>query len=219
MDMRHPEVTAFLDRAPQWSEEMRRLRAIALEMGLLETYKWRAPCYTHRDKNVAIIGAFNDCCTLSFFKGAALNDPDGLLQRPGPNVQAARLLRFRSITEIEAIAPQIRRLIGEAMEKYNLSLAPQPEKQVLNWPDEWTTICTARPEVKAAFEALTPGRQRGYLIHFHGAKKSATRTARIEKCLPRILKGIGMHDCICGLSKRLPHCDGSHKQLDAMPTL
>lgn len=215
--MTHPEVTAYLDRAPRWSEEMKALRAILLELGLVETYKWRTPCYTHHGKNVAIIGAFKSHCNLSFLKGAILSDPDGLLQLPGPNSQAARVLSFTALAEIKAITPAIYALVQEAIDKYDHVVAPQTDKQQLTWPTELVELLAARPECKVAFEALTPGRQRAYLMHFAGAKQSKTRLNRIEKYLPRILKGKGINDCVCGLSQRMPNCDGSHKQLGGLP--
>jgi uncharacterized protein YdeI (YjbR/CyaY-like superfamily) len=203
----NPQVDDFIAKAKKRQEEMSQLRMILIHCGLTEEYKWKQPCYTFQKKNVAIIAAFKGYFALSFFQGALLKDHTGVLIQPGDNSQAARQIRFENVREIIKLEPLVRKYVQEA--KALVEEGAQidfKEKTELVFPDD-------NPEIKAAFYALTPGRQRGYNLHFSAPKQSATKISRIESSIPRILKGKGFHDCICGKSKRMPTCDGSHKYL------
>ncbi len=178
-----------------WQKELKKLRAIALDCGLTEEVKWGFPCYTFQNSNVIMIGAFKDCCTLSFFKGALLKDPAGILEMPGENSQAGRVIRFRTVREMVKLESAVKACIREAIavEKAGLKvkLKDISEREV---PEELQNKMKEHPVFEQAFNALTPGRQRGYLIYFAAPKQSQTRTTRIEKCMPQILAGKGMHD-------------------------
>lgn len=178
-----------------WRHELKRLREIALESGLIEECKWGAPCYTHQSKNVAMVGALKENCTLSFFKGALLKDEHGILEKPGENSQAARVVRFQSVDEIEPIAAILVEYLREAMElEVQGATVDFKAKDELEFPTELQEKLDASPKLHRAFHALTPGRQRGYVLFISGAKQSKTRTARVEKCIPSILEGKGLHD-------------------------
>ncbi len=205
---------AYFRDAKKWSEELAALREIALDGGLKEELKWGSPCYTTRTKNIALIGALKDCCTISFLKGALLTDPNGILAKPGENTRAVRVIRFTGVAEIAKLKPAMKAFIVEAIAAEEAGLKAIPdEAPELVFPDELNEKLDASAALKTAFHALTPGRQRAYVLHFSAAKQSATRTTRIEKCSPLILCGKGLNDCTCGLSKRMPQCDGTHKQL------
>ncbi len=189
-----------LFRTPQckvhrWTEELAMLRRILLDGPLAEDLKWSHPVYTLGGKNVAMLGAFNDHCTLSFFKGALMRDPHGILELPGENTQAARIVKITSIEQIGRLEPALREYIEEAagIERSGakVKLKTIDEHPV---PEELLAKFEESPEFRAAFESLTPGRRRGYLIHFSGAKQSKTRLERIEKCTPLIMIGKGLHD-------------------------
>ncbi len=203
----------FFDDLKQWQSEMRQFRQIALSCGLVETYKWRSPCYTHRGGNIIVLGAFKSYCTMSFFKGALIQDADGILSKPGENTQSARMAKVTQPGDIQHLAPILRAYLFEAMaleeagEKYEFK-----SNSDIEWIAELQEKLDRSPVFKEAFASLTPGRQRAYNMFFGAAKQSKTRVDRIEKFEPRILKGFGMNDCVCGLSKRMPNCDGSHKQ-------
>ncbi|WP_305982417.1 YdeI/OmpD-associated family protein [Roseivirga thermotolerans] len=179
----------------QWSQELQKLRSIALECGLTEESKWGVPCYTYHGANVAMISAFKDYCSLSFFKGALLKDKYQMLVKPGPNSQAARLFKFTNLEQILQAEDSIRLYLFEAIEveKKGLKVDMQAKDQ-LDYPDELQAKFKDMPELKTAFEALTPGRQRGYIIHFSQPKQSKTRLARIEKLIPKIMDGKGFFD-------------------------
>ena len=192
-------MTARLDRYFQhtrtWRAEKQRLRAILLDFPLSEELKWRQPCYVFEGANVVILGGFKHTCDLGFFKGALLDNPHGLLVPPGPHTQASRQLRFTSVREIAEKEPIIRATIENAIEVERAGLKVDFWEQTeLVLADELLAKMEADPEFKAAFEALTPGRQRGYNLFFGAAKQSKTRAARIEKHAARILGGKGMHD-------------------------
>lgn len=178
-----------------WSKELKALRSIVLDCGLTETVKWGVPCYTHGKANVAIVAAFKNYASISFFKGALLSDADKLLTAPGDNSQATRQIRFTSVKDIVKHEQEIRNYIFEAIEiekaglKVDFKAKPAPE-----YPEELTAIFKKKPTFKKAFESLTPGRQRGYLLFFSQAKQSATKISRIEKYLPKIMDGKGMMD-------------------------
>ncbi len=177
-----------------WQEELKLLRSIVLDCGLTEERKWGVPCYTYDNKNVSIVSALKDYATLSFFKGVLLKDPDGVLEKPGPNSQSDRIIRFRSVDEITQLEVSLKSYIHEAIEVEKKGLKVEFKKNPEPIPEELETIFNEDPGLKAAFEALTPGRQRGYIIHFSQPKQSATRTSRIEKCIPKIMEGKGFFD-------------------------
>lgn len=195
MSKKNPSVDGYLRKNKKWQKELEALRAIALDTPLTEEVKWRVPCYTFDGKNVAFLGAFNESCAFSFVKGALLKDPKGILQKPGENTQSARVIRFTDVEQIAKVAPVLRAYVDEAIqvEKAGLKVkfAKPPEFKL---PEELQAKFKQRPEFKAAFSALTPGRQRAYVLHFSGAKQSKTREARIEKHTARILAGKGLDD-------------------------
>lgn len=190
----NPKVDAFLNKAKSWREEMEALRSIALDCGLSEELKWGKPCYTFGKGNVAIIQPFKNQCAFMFFKGALLNDPKGLLEAPGPNSQAARRMMFSSVGEIVGMKARLRAFIAEAIRMEKAGKKVQGKKDPEPVPEELVQMFERVSGLKEVFEALTPGRQRGYILHFASARQSKTRTSRIEKCVPRILEGKGLHD-------------------------
>ena len=191
----NPKVDLFLDKAQKWSSEMSLLRNIVLDCNLVEGFKWMHPCYTLNNSNVVLIHNFKDYCALLFHKGALLKDPDNILIQQTENVQAARQLRFTDSQQIIDLEPTIKAYIYEAIkvEKAGLKIEYKPTKEY-EVPEELQSILDESSELKEAFEALTPGRQRGYLLHFSQPKQSKTRTARIEKCIPKIFAGKGFND-------------------------
>ncbi|MCB9525696.1 MAG: YdeI/OmpD-associated family protein [Myxococcales bacterium] len=197
----------------RWAAPLAALRRLALDCGLSETVKWRQPCYTADGKNVVILGRMKGHCVISFFKGALLPDPQGLLATNGPNSRSAKVVRFTDAAEVQAAEPALRALIAEAITAAAEGKRVEPLTGTPEYIDELKAHMAAHPDFKAAFEALTPGRQRAYNMHFGQAKQAATRVARIEKFTARIMDGKGMNDCVCGLSKRMPGCDGSHRAL------
>src|SRR5580698_10077174 len=174
---------------------MRRLREIALEIGLREEFKWGWPCYTSEGKNVVLIHAFKEYCALLFMKGALLKDTDGLLIRQTENVNSSRQIRFTGVNDIVPRGARLKAYVLEAVqvEKAGLKVAKKTDADYPR-PKEFEQKLAEAPALKTAFEALTPGRQRGYLLHFAAAKQSKTRAARIEKCAPLILAGKGLDD-------------------------
>jgi uncharacterized protein YdeI (YjbR/CyaY-like superfamily) len=212
MKNKHPQVDEYLRKATRWQKEMKTLRRIVLGCRLTEDWKWRAPCYTLENGNVAMIGGFKEYCALSFFKGALLKDPQGLLVTPGENTQAARLIRFTSVPEIEAIEPSLEAYLHEAMEVERAGLKVDFKKNdELVLPEELLSKFAELPALETAFDALTPGRQRAYAMYFSAPKQSKTRTSRIENYQQRILARKGFNDCVCGHTQKPPACDGSHK--------
>ncbi len=177
-----------------WGDALRELRRIVLDSGLQEDYKWSQPCYTLRGKNVLIVTAFRDYAALAFFKGSLLKDTHHLLVTPGARSQAARQLRFTDVQTIRDQEPVIKTYIHQAIAVEQAGLQVQFKKSQEPIPEELIHQFEKDPELKAAFNTLTPGKQRGYLIHFSQPKQSATRTSRIQKCIPKILNGEGMHD-------------------------
>lgn len=190
----NPKVDAYLRKAKKWQAESEKLRAILLEFPLTEELKWGEPCYTVQGKNVVLIGGFKDYCTLLFFKGALLNDPKGVLIAPG-KMQAGRQIRFTSLREIVAMEKALKIYIHEAIEAEKAGLKVRLKKHSeYEIPQELKNKLDKMPALKAAFEGLTPGRQRGYMFHISGAKQAQTREARVEKCVPLILAGKGLND-------------------------
>ncbi len=210
--MMNQKVDTYISNAAKWQNELETLRSIILDCQLTEEFKWRNPCYTYRNSNVLIIGAFKEYCALSFFKGVLLNNSDNILVAPGENSQSVRLLKFTNVNEIVEQKATLKAYIFEAIEIERAGLKVQFNKNiVLKYPEELQNKLNEMPDLKTAFEGLTPGRQKAYVLFFTAAKQSKTRVTRIEKYIPRILMGKGINDCVCGLSKRLPSCDGSHK--------
>ncbi|HET7214887.1 MAG TPA: YdeI family protein [Terriglobia bacterium] len=191
----NPKVDAFLSRARKWREEFEKLRTIVLGCGLSEELKWGQPCYRFEEKNIVLIHGFKEYCALLFFKGALLNDAKGILIRQTENVQSARQIRFTSVREISRLEPTLREYIFEAVEVeragWKVKLKKTSDYKI---PEEFQAKLNAKPDLKAAFYRLTPGRQRGYLFYFSQAKQSKTRTARVEKYAPQILDGKGLDD-------------------------
>ena len=179
----------------QWPEELKQLRRIVLECGLNEESKWGVPCYTWQKKNVLIVSAFREYCALSFFKGALLNDSDNLLQKPGEHTQSARLIKFTNVDDIVRLKTVLKAYIFEAIEVEKADLKVETKKNTnLQIPEELQRKLDELPIFKTAFEALTPGRQKGYIYYFSQPKQTSTRASRIEKCIPRILEGKGFND-------------------------
>jgi uncharacterized protein YdeI (YjbR/CyaY-like superfamily) len=207
-------VEVYFANLRQWKPELEMLRNIVLECGMVEEFKWRGPCYTYNNSNIIIIGGFKDNFVISFLKGVFLRDDHKLLQKPGDNSQTARIIRFTEASQVLELEPIIKTYIYEAIEveKAGMKLDPTT-KPALEQIPEFDKFMAENAEFKAAFEGLTPGRQRAYNMHFASAKQSETRTSRISAVVPRVMKGKGPNDCICGLSKRMPNCDGSHKML------
>ncbi|WP_116107357.1 DUF1801 domain-containing protein [Lewinella sp. IMCC34191] len=207
------EVDAYISRQP-WAATLQALRAIVTDSDLTEAFKWRAPCYTYGGKNVAMLGSFKDNCVLSFFKGELLADPENVLEKPGRNSRFVRLLRFTDPRQVKERERVVRAFVQQAIDIERAGKQVKPKKAPGEaWPEELQRKFAEVPGLEVAFAELTPGRQRGYLLYFNGAKQSATRTSRIQSHQQRILDGKGFHDCVCGLSQRMPRCDGSHKAL------
>lgn len=208
------KVDEFLANAKNWQEELGLLRSIILDCGLVEDFKWKHPCYTIGNNNIALIHGFKAYCAIMFHKGALLSDNEGILIQQTENVQSGRQIRFTNTQEIIDLKATIKAYIFEAIEVEKAGLKITAKKtEDFNFPEELTQKFNENPEFKTAFEALTPGRQRGYLLHFSGAKQAKTREDRIKKNMSQIIDGYGLNDCTCGLSKRKPNCDGSHKNL------
>ena len=190
----NPKVDALLRNAKKWQEEFRELRKIVLACGLTEDVKWRHPCYTLDGKNVVLIHGFKEYCALLFMKGALLKDTKSILTAPGA-VQAGRQIKFTNVRQITEMKPTLTAYIREAIETEKAGLKVKLKKTAdFKIPDEFKKKLNDMPALKSAFQALTPGRQRGYLFYFSGAKQSKTREARIEKWMPQILKGKGLDD-------------------------
>lgn len=177
-----------------WTEELRLLRNIILDCGLTEESKWGVPCYTFQKSNVLILAAFNDYCSISFFKGALLNDGEDILIQPGANTQATRLIKFVNVQEIAKLKTILKAYIFEAIEVEKAGLNVVFEKNPEPISDELQRKFDENPALKSAFEGLTPSRQRGYILYFSAPKQAKTRDARIDKCVPKILDGKGLND-------------------------
>lgn len=210
----NPKVDHYISELSKFKKEIEQLRAIVLDCGLVEELKWGVPCYMYKKNNIIMLGTFKEFCIISFLKGVLLNDAEGILTQQGENVQSGRIIKFTDVKEIVKLKAIIKAYIFEAIEIENAGLKVELKKtEEYEMPEELIATLTKDSKLKKAFEALTPGRKRGYLLHFAGSKQSQTRQSRIDACTSRILKGKGIHDCICGLSKKMPGCDGSHKQL------
>lgn len=208
------KLDSYFAHAENWRAELQKLRKIVKAFPFEEELKWGSPCYTFQSKNVVMIGALKSHCVLSFLKGALLKDAEGILDKPGENTQAARVIRFGSSDEITELEKAIKSYLQEAIEIEKAGLQVVFKNPAdFEIPAELEEVFEDNAAFKKAFEALTPGRQRAYVLHFTSAKQSKTRTGRIAKVIPRIIAGLGLNDCACGLSKKMPQCDGSHKSL------
>lgn len=206
------KVDAFLVQAKSWREELSVLRGIILQCVLEEELKWGSPCYMLDKKNVVIIQGFKEYFAIMFFQGAIMKDPMGRLVKPGENTQAGRQMRFKNMAELVQDESLIKSYLEEAiaLEKAGAKVVFKDPSE-FNIPSEFQGHLQKNADLKKAFEKLTPGRQKAYCVYFADSKQSQTRENRIEKFIPRILSGKGMTDCTCGLSKRMPGCDGSHR--------
>jgi uncharacterized protein YdeI (YjbR/CyaY-like superfamily) len=191
----NPSVDAYLNKVHKWQEEMKRLRKILLQCELNEELKWGKPCYAFEKSNVVIIQGFKEYCALLFCKGALLKDPAGILIQQTENVQAARQIRFTNVREIVKLEHILKAYVQEAIEAEKAGLEVKyKETSEFAVPEEFQNKLKKIPALKTAFEALTPGRQRGYILHFSAPKQSKTREARVEKWMQQILNGKGLND-------------------------
>ncbi|MFC1618906.1 YdeI family protein [Candidatus Neomarinimicrobiota bacterium] len=195
MNRMNPKVDEFLSKAKKWQEELAKLRAIVLDCQLTEELKWRQPCYTFENNNVLIISGFKEYCALNLFKGALLKDDHGILHQPGEHTQSGRQIRFTSVQEIVEMEPILKAYIYKAIEveKAGLKVAFKDTSEY-KMPEELQAKFDEIPAFRTAFEALTPGRQRAYLLYFSAPKQSKTRESRVEKYMQQILSGKGLND-------------------------
>lgn len=206
------KVDAYINGLKKWKQEAQLLREILLTTELEEEFKWSRPCYTYNGKNIVGIATLKEHCALNIFNGASLTDPNGILIIPGEHTQSGRWMKFDTVANINKHTKLIKSFIKEAIElEVNGVKLIKTKPAALALPIELETIFKKDAQLKKAFNALTPGRQRAYLIYFSGTKNAQTIINRIEKYTPKILCGKGFNDCTCGLSKRMPNCDGSHK--------
>ncbi|HEU0273395.1 MAG TPA: YdeI family protein [Candidatus Udaeobacter sp.] len=191
----NPKVDRVIHKAKKWGKEFEKLRMIILDCGLTEELKWGWPCYSFEKSNVVLIHGFKEYCALLFFKGVLLKDGNHILIQQTENVQAARQLRFTDVREIGRIETTVKSYIKEAIEVEKAGLKVNYKRtSEFRIPEEFQNRLDESPALKTAFEALTPGRQRGYIFHFSQPKQSKTRASRVEKCLPQILDGKGLND-------------------------
>ena len=195
MDKTNPKVDFFFRKPSSWQEEYEKLRKIALDCGLTEELKWGCPCYTFENTNIVLIHGFKEYCALLFFKGALLNDPNGILIQQTKNVQSARQIRFTNVKEIVKMEKNLKAYVYEAIEVERAGLKVKLKKtSEFKIPEEFQKRLDKSTALKKAFDALTPGRQRAYIFYFSQAKQSKTREARVEKYLKQILNGKGIDD-------------------------
>src|ERR1700736_6248946 len=191
----NPKVDFYFSKAQKWQKELEKLRTIVLDCGIDEELKWGCPCYTFQKSNIVLIHVFKEYCALLFFKGALLNDANGILIQQTENVQAARQIRFTNVREIVKMEPILKAYIFEAIEVEKAGLKVDFKKTTeLIFPEEFQNKLDENPALKTAFDALTPGRQRGYNLYFSAPKQSKTRESRVEKCMQQILNGKGLND-------------------------
>lgn len=191
----NPKVDFFFNKTGQWQTEFEKLRTIALKTELTEDLKWGCPCYTYEGKNIFLIHGFKEYCALLFFKGALMKDPENILIRQTENIQATRQIRFTNLQQIIDLENLLSDYIFEAVEIEESGAKVKMKKtHEFNISEEFAQKLNENPELKKAFEALTPGRQRAYLLYFSSAKQSKTRISRIEKYIPEILNGKGLND-------------------------
>ena len=195
MNKTNPKVDFYFSKAKKWHEEIEQLRTIILDCGLTEELKWGCPCYTFQKSNIVLIHGFKEYCALLFFKGALLNDANGILIQQTKNVQAARQIRFASVREIVKMKPILKAYIYEAIEVEKAGLKVELKKtSEFKIPEEFQNTLDKIPALKTAFAALTPGRQRAYILYFSAPKQSGTRESRVGKCMQKILSGKGLND-------------------------
>src|SRR5215469_9644632 len=195
MNEMNPKVDRFLNKTKKWRNEFEKLRMVCLDCGLTEELRWGKPCYTYQKSHIVLIHGFKEYCALLFFKGALLKDAMGILVQQTENVQAARQIRFTNVREIVEMEPILKAYITEAIEAEKAGLEVNYKKtSEFVIPEEFQNRLDKSPAVKAAFDALTPGRQRGYILYFSGAKQSKTRESRVQKCVQHILNGKGLND-------------------------
>ncbi len=191
----NPKVDGYIGRATKWQKELQKLRRIVLDCELTEDFKWGVPCYSFQKNNIVLIHVFKEYCALLFFKGALMNDVNGILVQQTKNTQAARQIRFANVREIGKMEAILKAYIHEAVkvEKAGLKVKFRKTTEFIV-PEEFQSRLNKMPSLKTAFAALTPGRQRAYLLYFSAPKQSKTRESRVEKFTPRILKGKGLND-------------------------
>ncbi len=195
MNGKNPKVDAFFSNATKWHDEYEKLRTIILDCGLTEEYKWMHPCYTFQESNIVLIHGFKEYCAILFIKGALLKDAKGILIQQTENVQAGRQVRFTNVREIVEVEPVLKAYIHEAIEVEKAGLKVNLKKATeYSVPEEFINKLEEVPGLQDAFDALTPGRQRAYLLYFSAPKQSKTRESRIEKYMPQILNGKGLND-------------------------
>ena len=195
MNRMNPKVDFYFRKSKKWQEELEKLRNVVLDCGLTEELKWGVPCYTFQKSNIVLIHAFKEYCALLFFKGALLNDPNGILIQQTKNVQAGRQIRFTNVREIVRMKPILKAYIYEAIEVEKAGLKVNLKKTTeFIVPEEFQNKSDEIPALKTAFNALTPGRQRAYILYFSAPKQPKTRESRVEKCMQQILKGKGLND-------------------------
>jgi uncharacterized protein YdeI (YjbR/CyaY-like superfamily) len=193
--MMNPKVDFYFSKAQQWQQDLEQLRMIILDCGLTEELKWGVPCYTFQKRNIVLIHVFKEYCAMLFFKGALLNNADGILIQQTENVQAARQVRFTSVAQIIEIAVTLKAYIYEAIEVEKSGLKVELKKtSEFAIADEFQNKLDQMPALKTAFDTLTPGRQRAYMLHFSAPKQAKTRQERVEKWIPQILNGKGLND-------------------------
>ncbi len=191
----NPKVDFYFTKAKKWQEELEKLRMIILDCGLTEELKWGVPCYTFQESNIVLIHVFKEYCALLFFKGALLNDANGILIQQTKNVQAARQIRFTNVREIVEMEAILKANIYEAIEVEKAGLKVDLKKTTeFTIAEEFQNKLNEVPALKTAFDTLTPGRQRAYMLYFSAPKQSKTREARVEKCMQQILDGKGLND-------------------------
>ena len=191
----NPKVDGYLRKAKKWQEELEKLRMIILDCQLTEELKWGKPCYTFQKSNIVILQGFKEFCALLFAKGALLNDPNSILEKPGENTQAARRIPFTNVREIVEMETILKAYIYEAIEVEKAGLKVNFKKTTeFIIPEEFQNRLDEIPALKTAFDALTPGRQRAYILYFSAPKQSKTRESRVEKSMQQILNGKGLND-------------------------
>ena len=195
MNSINPKVDFYFSKTNNWQNEIKKLRTIILDCNLAEELKWGCPCYTFEKSNIILIHVFKEYCALLFFKGTLLKDTKGILIQQTENVQSARQVRFTNIQQIVKLELILKAYIYEAVEVEEAGLKVELKKTTeYSIPEEFQKQLNKKPALKKAFDALTPGRQRGYMLYFSAPKQSKTRESRIEKCMPQILDGKGLND-------------------------
>lgn len=195
MNKVNPKVDWYFTKAKKWQKEFEKLRMIILDCGLTEELKWGHPCYALEKRNIVLMHGFKEYCALLFFKGALLKDPNDILVQQTENVQSARQIRFSNVQQINKMTPVLKKYIKEAIKVERAGLKVDYKKTTeYKIPEEFQNMLDEMPELKTAFNGLTPGRQRGFILYFSAAKQSKTRESRVKKYIPQILKGKGLDD-------------------------